>query len=267
VTTLYCPYCGLEILDPDPKFCPRCGRVIVTRIPASDAERQSSPGPELGPSFYPTVSSTSIKSSERASEATALQNAPLKVPQRKSHTLRNVLIIVLIAGTLLTAGFFTDAYGTSSHTQTWQQWGMSISYPSGTTPILRGATPQQQANSSVGEVRWLWNDGDTWLGLSWGAASSYNYTLGFQAIRNYLAVNATNLAVTARGNVTMAGTTWEYQTYSFTYNGRPDYASYAITYYAGAQRGYDIGYGDIPLDNIAPNTLATLETYGNTFVG
>jgi hypothetical protein len=30
---LWCPYCGQEILESIPKFCPRCGRTIETRIP------------------------------------------------------------------------------------------------------------------------------------------------------------------------------------------------------------------------------------------
>lgn len=262
MATLYCPYCRLEILDPDPKFCPRCGKMILTRIPAGVAEpSQSSSAPELSAASSSTGPSTSIKSSERVSEVTALQNAPPRASQRKSHTLRNVLIIVLIAGSLLTVGFLADVYGPSSNTPTWQQWGMSISYPSGTTPIVQGASQQQQANASVGEVRWSWNNGDNWLGLSWGTGSSYNYTLGFQAIRNNLALNSTNITLKAQGNVTMAGTTWEYQTYAFTYNGRPDYASYALTYYASTQTGYDIGYG-----NTTPDTLTSLETYGNTFV-
>jgi len=251
MTTLYCPYCGLEILDPDPKFCPRCGKTIVTRIPASDTEpRQYSSGPE-----------SSEISSHRESEGAAPQSAPPQVQRRNPRTLRIILVVVLIVAGLLTAGFFDGAFNASDKTQTWQQFGMSISYPSGLAPIVQGATPQQHANSSVGEVRWIWNDGDTWLGLSWGAGSSYNYTLGFQAIRNNLALNSTNITLKAQGNVTMAGTTWEYQTYAFTYNGRPDYASYALTYYASTQTGYDIGYG-----NTTPDTLTSLETYGNTFV-
>jgi hypothetical protein len=190
------------------------------------------------------------------------QNAPPEVRRKKSHTLRNLVIVVLIAGSLLAAGFIADVYGPSSHTPTWQEFGMSITYPSGTTPVVQGASPQQQANSSVGEVRWSWNEGDTWLGLSWANGSSYNYTLGFEAISSHLAVNATDVTTTAQGNVTMAGTTWEYQTFTFKYNQVPDYATYAMTYNATAQRGYDIGYG-----NTQPDTLTALEGYGNTFVG
>ena len=60
----------------------------------------------------------------------------------------------------------------------------------------------------------------------------------------------------------MAGATWKYQTSRLTVGGLTIYVASATSYYPSSQRGYLLAYVDTN-----SNTLASLETYGNTFRG
>jgi hypothetical protein len=169
-----------------------------------------------------------------------------------------VVSIVAIAAIGFASGLLSPAGGTRG---TWQQYGMSIQYPSGVKTQYVGVL-NQQADMASGEAEWLWNGGNTGLIVSWITTATYNSTAGLQGVDNALLAKATNVVLTDQGNATMAGQSWRYQTYSFTYNGTPGYATFAVTYFGSSGRAYVLGYIDA-----SSGTLASLEGYGNTFTG
>jgi len=169
-----------------------------------------------------------------------------------------VVSIVTIAAVGFASGLFSPSGGTH---ETWQQYGMSIQYPSGIKTQYVGVL-DQQADITSGEAEWLWNGGNTGLVVFWIMTTTYNSTAGLQGVDSALLTKATNVVLTDQGNATMAGHLWRYQTYSFTYNGQPGYATFAVTYYEGSGRAYVLGYIDA-----SSGTLASLEGYGNTFTG
>jgi hypothetical protein len=60
----------------------------------------------------------------------------------------------------------------------------------------------------------------------------------------------------------MAGHTWEYESYSWQYQGSTYYSTLAIAFYGGTTRAYVLAYQDT-----SSGTLTALESYGNTFSG
>ena len=138
---------------------------------------------------------------------------------------------------------------------------MSIQYPGGVKTQYVGVL-SQQADMASGEAEWLWNSGNTGLVVSWITTTTCNSTAGLQGVDNALLTKATNVALISQGNATKAGRTWRYQTYSFTYNGTPGYATSAVSYYGSSGRAYVLGYIDV-----SSGTLVSLEGYGNSFTG
>ena len=138
---------------------------------------------------------------------------------------------------------------------------MSIQYPGGVKTQYVGVL-NQQADMASGEAEWLWNSGNTGLVVSWITTTTCNSTAGLQGVDNALLTKATNVALISQGNATKAGRTWRYQTYSFTYNGTPGYATFAVSYYGSSGRAYVLGYIDV-----SSGTLVSLEGYGNSFTG
>jgi len=147
--------------------------------------------------------------------------------------------------------------------QTWQQWGMSIQYPSGLQAEYFGLNGQQ-ADSANGGVIWSWNSNRTLLGLQWFTVSSYNISAAFQGVYNSEQEgNVWNdITVTDQGNVSLDGSTWQYQTSHALAGGEILYTTMAYIYYPSIQRAYGIIFSDS-----SPDTLSALEYYGNTFSG
>ena len=192
------------------------------------------------------------------------------VPTKKSHRARNIIIILVIvilviSGASYGLGYLGGVGGSGSSTgqrDTWQQWGMSIQYPAGLSAQYSGAL-QTQATSSSGGVNWIWNNAQSSLGLGWVTTSAYNFADGLQGYYSkILSQGATNIVLLGQGNVTMAGHSWEYESYSWQYQGTTAYSTFAITYYPSSSRGYVLLYQDT-----SSGTLANLESYGNTFSG
>jgi hypothetical protein len=186
-------------------------------------------------------------------------------PSKSKRNLMVVFIIVVVAVAAAT-GFYLlrpspPPAPSAPSQQTWQQWGMSIQYPSGVSPQYQGVDGQQ-ATPQSGQVSWVWNSGYTSLGLLWMNGTAYNYTAKFQAIFNKFSTVFNNVTVTDAGNMTMAGHLWQYETLKGSYQSSTTYASYAIDVYPASQRVYIMIYTDT-----APDTLAALASYGNTFSG
>jgi len=184
-------------------------------------------------------------------------------PAKESHLLRNILVafvvsVVVIAAVGFASSLLSPTWGTN---ETWQQYEMSIQYPSGVKTQYVGVL-DQQADMASGEAEWLWNGGNTGLVVAWVTTTNYNSTAGLQNVGNALLTKATNVVLTEQGNVTMARHSWRFQTYSFTYNGSPGYLTLAVTYYGSSGRAYVLGYIDA-----TSGTFASLEGYGNTFTG
>ncbi len=192
---------------------------------------------------------------------------PAPQPVRKSHRLRNIVLVIVVAFAIVivavaAAGFIYGLSGGSSPSrQTWQQYGMSMQYPTGVKAQYSGVL-NQQADSASGEVEWLWNGANTGLDVAWVSTTSYNLTAGLQAIHNLLLSKASNVLITDQGTTTFAGHSWQYQTYSFVENGQTGYATYGAAYFNSSGRAYVIGFVDT-----SNTTLASLQSYGNTFTG
>jgi hypothetical protein len=139
---------------------------------------------------------------------------------------------------------------------------MSIQYPAGLSAQYTGSL-QTQATSSSGAVGWGWNNGQTSLALGWVTTPTYNIAASLQGYYPKLQSHGyTNIALLGQGNITMAGHSWEYESYSWQYQGTTAYSTFAITYYPSSTRGYVLLYQDT-----SSGTLAALESYGNTFSG
>jgi len=188
---------------------------------------------------------------------------------KKSKSRRNILVIGIVAFFILLAVvilassqyFPTRSPAQAASLQTWQQWGMSIQYPSGLQAETVGISGQQ-VNSENGGVAWLWNNDATSLSLFWYTSSSYNVNERFQGLYDAEQNHWKNLTVINQGNITMAGATWEYQTSQCLHNGKTQYTTIAFGDYTSEQRVYGIMFWDS-----SPDTLSALEYYGNTFNG
>ena len=190
------------------------------------------------------------------------------VPTKASHRARNVVIaVVVVVAILVIFGAIGSLGGigggvSSSQRDTWQQWGMSIQYPAGLNTQYSGSL-QTQATSSSGAVSWVWNNAQTQLALGWVTTPAVNLTAGLQGYYPRLESHGyTNIVLVGQGNITMAGHPWEYESYSWQYQGSAYYSTFATTYYGSTTRGYVLIYQDT-----SSGTLAALESYGNTFSG
>jgi hypothetical protein len=148
---------------------------------------------------------------------------------------------------------------------TFQQMGVSIQYPAGITVNVRGIF-QEIATINDGIVVWTWNKDSTglsvgWINLTFFNTSNINMTqfllAGFESM-NQLG----NFSLVDQGNITMAGRIWEYQTYVTIRNGYNLFTSAAACQYIDSYRLYSIYFSDT-----YPDTLTSLEYYGNTFIG
>ena len=188
------------------------------------------------------------------------QAPPPRIPERKT-AIRNLLLIVLIAIVAVYALAVAVGPMAGGGRQTWQQYGMSIQYPSGVKTQYQGVL-NQQPDLSSGEAEWLWNGGNTGLAVVWITSPSANISAGLQGITHSFLSSARNVTETALGNVTMASRSWEYLSFSFTINGTKSYGTVAVAYQAASSRVYFIGYFDAD-----SNTMQSIESYGNTFTG
>lgn len=186
-------------------------------------------------------------------------------PAKKAKKRGKTPMILIIAAVILVAvlgGFYYHGYlssdSTSSSTQTWQQFGLSIHYPAGVEAKTQGVF-EQQPTSDSGTVSWYWNQENTALALTWINATSFNYTVGFQIILTTLQSKDTNVTVIGSGNVTMAGVSWQFETLNFTYSGKTGYETCALLFLPNSERGFELDFVDTN-----SNTLNSLETYGNT---
>jgi hypothetical protein len=184
---------------------------------------------------------------------------------RRTAVVLGVAFIVIFAAALVLIQYEQSDWveGATVTLQTWTQWGMSIGHPWGLTAQGQGVY-QQLATSESGIVTWTWNGGNTSLYLEWIPASASNYSSGFQGVPVRLQSNTvTGITAVGQGNVSMAGATWEYRSERLTFGGGSTiYVTSASSYYPSSQRGYIVAYVDTN-----PNTLESLETYGNTFHG
>ena len=171
-----------------------------------------------------------------------------------------VVVVVIVFVALYAIGVILDQSGNGGR-QTWQQWGMSIQYPSGVKAQYQGVL-DQQADASSRQVEWLWNGADTGLTVVWIATPAFNVTAGLRSIESGLLTSAVNVTQSALGNVTMGSHSWTYLSVSFTTNGLNGFGTFSGTYYQSSGRAYFIGYIDTK-----SGTLQSLESYGNTFSG
>jgi hypothetical protein len=191
-------------------------------------------------------------------------------PTRKPHLARNIGLaaVVVVIGLIVVVFLAGFLYGLSGGTvsptgpkDTWQQFGMTIQYPSGLKAQTQGAL-EQQATSDSGVVDWGWNHGQTSLGILWLTTPTYSVTAGFQGIEQKLQAYSPNFVTLDQGSTNMSGHTWQYRTYSLVLNGTTDYFTYAISYYSVSGRAYILYYGDVN-----SNTVTSLAIYGDTFTG
>jgi len=140
---------------------------------------------------------------------------------------------------------------------------MGIGHPWGLTAQGQGVY-QELATPESGIATWTWNSGNTSLYLEWIPASASNHSSGFRGVPIRLQSNTvTGITAVGQGNVSMAGATWEYKSERLTFSGGSTiYVTSASSYYPSSQRDYVIAYVDTN-----PNTLTSLEAYGNTFHG
>ena len=183
---------------------------------------------------------------------------PPHVPERRV-AIRNLLVIVLVAIIAVYALAVVVGPMSGGGRQTWQQYGMSIQYPSGVSTRYQGVL-NQQPDSSSGEAEWLWNGGNTGLAVVWIGTTSANITAGLQSLKHSLLSSSSNVTETASGNITMASRSWAYLSLSFITGDAKGYGTFVGTYLSGSGRACVIGYIDA-----GPNTLQGLESYGNTF--
>jgi hypothetical protein len=170
--------------------------------------------------------------------------------------------------TLGSLEYYGDTFSVSynwtapSPLETWQQWGISIQHPSGFQASFEGNL-NQSANSNNGIVRWLWNANMTRLYLLWEPGSSdYNFTRYFLDNYEWLQKNYQNVSLLSQGNMTMAGTIWQYQTYTYAEGSQQFFLTCASAFYPNTQRIYFINFVDSQQDS-----LSGAEFYGNTFTG
>jgi len=228
----FCPHCG----QPYPlgqEFCRNCG-----------ADLRQAPSTQAAPYGIPPVQ-------------------PVKTPRSARNVLLVIaVVIVVVIIAVASSGFLAGLIGGSSKSrQTWQQYGMSIQYPAGVNTLYTGVL-DQQADAASGEAEWLWNGANTLLDLAWVTTSNYNITAGLQGIYQKILAASSNVVIVDQGTLTMAGNTWQYQTYSYVHNGGSEYATYAVTYYTSSGRLYALGFTDT-----SDTTLASLQSYGSTFTG
>jgi flagellar basal body-associated protein FliL len=194
-----------------------------------------------------------------------LLNSNSPEPKKRSKPLLWIIVLVVVAVAIgLGFAFLQGAFTTSpspSSTQTWQQYGMSISYPSGLQAQTKGVF-EQQATSSSGMVYWLWDQNSTELALTWVNTTTYDIDAGLQALYTDLSVKDTNVTLISQGNMTIDGEQWSYLTYGFIYTGHTYYQSTALSFYSSEGRAYEIDFVDTN-----SGTLANLTAYANTFVG
>ena len=233
-------------------LCPRCGAAHET-----DSDYCLNCGFDLRGTAQP----------EAAGTATPTQGTP----DKRSYARRNVALAIIavvgglvliyaFAGSLYCLGFVPTA--TAGQRCTWRQYGISIQYPVGTIPHVTGYRDPQATNDS-GNVSWTWNNGNTYLELTWSSMYEIDPS---RSMQNYeqglLKENVTNLVMTAGGTVNMADNEWNYRSVSYDYGGQTHYATVAFAYYDLTGRGYGILYRDTN-----SSTLASLESYGSTFTG
>lgn len=237
---VFCPHCG----QPYPvgqEFCRNCG-ADLRPAPAGQPPSAGQPA-QSTPPVAPTP------------------------PVKKSHSLRNIgvaVVVVLVVFVAMAAVGYVYSLTGGSHPsrETWQQYGMSIQHPAGVKTQYLGVL-DQQADSASGEAEWLWNGGNTGLYVVWVTTSgSYNTTAGLQGIYNELLSKASNVTILDQGDVTVAGHSWVFQIYRFTYNGQLGFATYAVAYYPSSGRAYALGFGDT-----SNTTFTSLESYASSFTG
>ena len=172
-----------------------------------------------------------------------------------------VIVIAVVVVAIVGYVFLTGFIGTSNPatTQTWSQYGMSMQYPSGLQAKYKGVF-EQQATSDSGTVYWVWNQTKTTLALTWVHTPSFSYSAGFDGIYDLLCSIATNVTLIGQGTTTMAGSTWQYQTYQYNQVGLINYESCAIYFDSTNGRAFEIDFVDTN-----PTTLNSLIVYGNTF--
>lgn len=195
------------------------------------------------------------------------------VPQPEKHTrdprIKPAILTAIIFLVVLAAGvtlfYYSNPPVNPSVRSTFQEYGITIQYPTRSTEEINGAEGPQ-ANSASGDVKWLWNGGSTYLLLSWTNtnASQYNYSEAFQTIVKEIQAdkNFTDVSVVSTGNISMAGTNWPYETFQLNYQGTTNYVTYSFTFYQGEGRVYLLGFGDT-----SPDTISNLQNFGATFHG
>ncbi len=191
-------------------------------------------------------------------------NASSKKPRRRLVASITALVVVSVIIGLAISGFSnpTAPSSTQSTLTTWHQWGISIQYPAGLTTHYMGVG-EPKATSDSGIVQWVWNKGGTSLTLVWVNVMQDELQSGFPGVYDVLRAHATKVALIDRGNVTMGGAMWEYQTYrSTTIHGEAFYSTVALSYYPTHHRLYGLIFV-----GTNPESLASLMNYGETFRG
>ena len=190
--------------------------------------------------------------------------SPVKA-EKKSRTKPLIMIavgaIIFVIVGMYYLGYFSTMPEPTGGTQTWHQYGMSISYPAGLSPQLSGIYEQQATNSN-GQVQWIWNQANTALALTWVNATHADLEAGIQSLYDVLSEAYTSVTLVERGNVTICVASWPYVTYSYNATGQIYYQTMAIYFYASESRFYEIDFVDTN-----SNTLSSLMTYASAFAG
>ncbi len=185
-----------------------------------------------------------------------------------SKTNREIGFIMLGTVTLIILFWYSGAFDGIilfkegvEEKNTWEHWGISIKYPADVEPQYSGVY-ESEANEESGLVNWVWNNGDTLLGVFWMDARSYDYEAGFEGVQKKLEIGFNEIKEIKWGQIVIDNQEWQYRTYSLMSERGEHFSTYAYCFYKDIERAYGLSFSDITSD-----TLHSLEQFASTFEG
>ena len=186
----------------------------------------------------------------------------------------SITLVLALVSTVLASEFFINQQTAKSvitftafneqplpNGSVFTEYGVTVQYPS----IAIQVTNLSMNSFNAGEAQWLWNTRSpaasaiilTWL------TSPYVKTVSYSTMLNAFNNNFTHTTIVGKGNLTIDGHSWPYETlHYYEYGTVPMYETTAVAIYASENRQYTL-----TLDDAANSTLAQLEYWASTFHG